>query len=178
MLSEKTCTLCKETKQIIDFSFDQRNNRHLARCKLCISRKTAEWRKRNYEKYRSYNKEWNEQNYNKTLASKRKYRDANKEEIKAKSRLSSKENPQWSVRRTLIRRRNFANCLKFKISAKEIYKLRAANCFYCEKPGPSELDHVIPISRGGSHGIGNLLPACRFCNASKSDQTIMEWRTK
>jgi len=33
-----------------------------------------------------------------------------------------------------------------------------------------ELDHVIPLSKGGLHVESNLRCACRKCNAEKSDQ--------
>jgi 5-methylcytosine-specific restriction endonuclease McrA len=29
------------------------------------------------------------------------------------------------------------------------------------------LDHVVPISQGGSHGLENVVAACRSCNRSK-----------
>lgn len=38
------------------------------------------------------------------------------------------------------------------------------------------MDHVVPVSRGGWHAIGNILPACRSCNAKKQRRTIAEWR--
>ncbi len=49
-------------------------------------------------------------------------------------------------------------------------------CAYC---GANELltqDHVVPLSRGGRHAIGNLLPACGTCNSSKGARLLMEWR--
>lgn len=30
-----------------------------------------------------------------------------------------------------------------------------------------ELDHVVPLSRGGPHTVANLVPACLRCNRSK-----------
>jgi 5-methylcytosine-specific restriction endonuclease McrA len=48
-------------------------------------------------------------------------------------------------------------------------------CAYCDRPY-EHLDHVIPLSRGGWHSIGNLLPACEFCNIQKHSKTITEWR--
>jgi len=41
---------------------------------------------------------------------------------------------------------------------------------------PLEWDHVIPIARGGTHSIGNLVPACRRCNRNKHVKFISEWR--
>lgn len=45
-------------------------------------------------------------------------------------------------------------------------------CRYCaDTSGPFELDHVIPVSRGGRNKIDNLVVACRTCNRRKSDRT-------
>lgn len=49
-------------------------------------------------------------------------------------------------------------------------------CCYCRENRPLTFDHVIPVIRGGRHSIGNALPACASCNASKNRRTVMEWR--
>lgn len=51
-------------------------------------------------------------------------------------------------------------------------------CAYCGCSEPLTKDHVIPIARGGRHSIGNLLPACRRCNASKRNSLLVEWRAR
>jgi 5-methylcytosine-specific restriction endonuclease McrA len=44
-------------------------------------------------------------------------------------------------------------------------------CAYCG--GPFEhLDHVIPLSRGGTGWPANLRPACKACNLSKHDRPL------
>jgi 5-methylcytosine-specific restriction endonuclease McrA len=43
-------------------------------------------------------------------------------------------------------------------------------CVYCGQEMPDEaltLDHVEPRMRGGDHSEGNLVAACRACNAEK-----------
>lgn len=66
----------------------------------------------------------------------------------------------------------------YLITLAEVYKLVASPCFYCGKTGRSTIDHVIPIELGGVDGVGNLVAACKSCNSSKSDLTIMQWRLK
>ncbi|MBC8395048.1 MAG: HNH endonuclease [Deltaproteobacteria bacterium] len=47
------------------------------------------------------------------------------------------------------------------------------SCAYCKKPFtvdlPATQDHVIPVSKGGTHTKGNVVPCCRECNSSKGD---------
>jgi 5-methylcytosine-specific restriction endonuclease McrA len=37
------------------------------------------------------------------------------------------------------------------------------------------IEHVIPISKGGVHGLRNIIPACPRCNFSKSNHEVHEW---
>ena len=58
---------------------------------------------------------------------------------------------------------------------REMNALLSSPCVGC---GVDEvtLDHIIPISRGGRHAVGNLQPLCRACNGSKGARTNIEWR--
>lgn len=42
------------------------------------------------------------------------------------------------------------------------------------EPNAPELDHVVPLSRGGEHSYANTDCCCRACNLDKSDQTLEE----
>lgn len=59
-------------------------------------------------------------------------------------------------------------------------------CYLCSVPTPSELrgthhphapelDHVTPLSRGGSHTYTNIRGACRACNIGKSDLDVYQY---
>lgn len=51
-------------------------------------------------------------------------------------------------------------------------------CAYCSAKPAEHKDHVIPISRGGSDSIGNILPACASCNLSKGGLLLIEWKRR
>lgn len=54
-------------------------------------------------------------------------------------------------------------------------------CAYCGATGmPLQRDCVQPLSRGGRYTVTNIVPACRTCNASKSNDEVTSWlrRTK
>lgn len=48
-------------------------------------------------------------------------------------------------------------------------------CAYCGSAGRMEIEHAIPIARGGTHAIGNILPACSRCNQNKHANPIEDW---
>lgn len=58
----------------------------------------------------------------------------------------------------------------------EIVSLYGSLCAYCEKliPNPTQ-DHLIPLSKGGSHTADNIVPACLSCNSSKGNKDLDEF---
>ncbi len=65
-------------------------------------------------------------------------------------------------------------------------KLRAIypnKCMWCGveltmkfgRRNTSTVDHIMPISKGGSNSIGNQVLACHNCNSARGDMTITEF---
>lgn len=48
-------------------------------------------------------------------------------------------------------------------------------CAYCGAEGDLQVEHVIPISKGGEHHLGNIVPACQRCNYSKATNEAEAW---
>ena len=49
-------------------------------------------------------------------------------------------------------------------------------CQYCGKSSPEvvlEVDHVTPVSKGGTNEFENLITSCRECNRGKSDHEVI-----
>ena len=74
------------------------------------------------------------------------------------------------------------NSKLWKKISKDILKRDNYTCAYCGKRGGIlEIDHILPISRGGSDNKSNLVTSCRHCNRQKKDKTVEEfikWRIK
>lgn len=48
-------------------------------------------------------------------------------------------------------------------------------CTYCEDTLAVEIDHIVPITKGGTGERINLTPVCRSCNARKGDMYLAEF---
>lgn len=52
-------------------------------------------------------------------------------------------------------------------------------CAYCStRTRRLTIDHIIPVSRGGRHSIGNALPACLSCNSSKGALLLIQFKVR
>lgn len=51
-------------------------------------------------------------------------------------------------------------------------------CAYCGERKKLTLDHVIPLTLGGRHSIGNILPACTRCNQRKGSKLLSQHRKR
>jgi hypothetical protein len=64
------------------------------------------------------------------------------------------------------------------LSAAEWTAVKAAwgGCAYCGASGvPLQKDCVQALSRGGRYTLGNIVPACASCNASKCNAEVTGW---
>lgn len=68
------------------------------------------------------------------------------------------------------KRKKLSTSLRF-----EVFKRDAFTCQYCGSRAPEvvlELDHIEPISKGGSDELLNLITSCWQCNRGKGDRRL------
>jgi 5-methylcytosine-specific restriction endonuclease McrA len=187
----KTCARCGQIKTAGEFSPDRRALSGLqTRCKTCLAQLAREKRLREPEKSRLLQREWRLANPAADKARKLRYKLKNPDKAKQYAAEYRIENPEktakamsrWrksnpdKVRLYSTRRRAWLKAAKtFEISPREMWHLYNDQCFYCDSQSQT-IDHVIPLSRGGNHGIGNLVPCCFACNNSKNNKFITEWK--
>lgn len=122
-----------------------------------------EWRARDPERDKAYMAKWRDANRARLLE----YRKEHRIQIKAKKH------------EYMARRYNAVG----KYTASEfraVVALYEGKCAYCGNPPLDgqrlEADHAMPLSRGGSNSIENILPACHLCNVRKRDRTPEEFK--
>jgi 5-methylcytosine-specific restriction endonuclease McrA len=57
----------------------------------------------------------------------------------------------------------------------EVLEMYGNVCASCGTSDDIAIDHIIPLSRGGSNTKENIRPLCRACNVSKSNKMPDEW---
>lgn len=60
------------------------------------------------------------------------------------------------------------------VNRREVLRRDHHTCQYCGSTHNLTLDHVVPLSRGGSHTWDNVVTACERCNQCKGNRTPEE----
>jgi|SRR6185503_10327642 len=151
------------------------------------------------ERTRASNNAWYQRNRDKRHEHNRRYRQEHGDELRARERERSRGNyakdprarldyyKQWRSRnleraRAYVRvsgnkRRAVAAGTHFTFAEwEELLRHHAGHCAFCGSTERIEADHRIPLYRGGSNEINNILPACRRCNRRKHRKTEEEFR--
>ena len=167
-------------------------------CKACVFERTRERRaaglenkekvraghKRSYwrhpERRRANSLRWYYKNRERITARFREYLEKNRDRRLAEMREWHKANPE--KHRANIQRRRARELSAPGHCTGEQWEARLAyfghRCRYCGTDERLGMDHMIPLSRGGSAWPSNLVPCCNRCNRSKGDKTFFEFMVR
>ena len=175
LIAKKYYEKNKEKKRLAAQKY-RKENPELSR--LAVKKYKEKNREEVLRKFREYNarrsqlpeykekvKKWNRERY---------YRDVEKSRAYYREKNAQrKEAISATNREQKLKRKNVKT---FQVTKAELHKITSSDCCNCGKTGPSTIDHIIPVSRGGVHSIGNLQPLCKSCNSRKSNRVMTEWR--
>lgn len=158
-MTEKRCPRCKETKPITEFGKDKRNKNGLnVYCKTCKKKYNDEQREYRIEYYK---------------------RKPRFERCREYSKRYRKEHPDYRRKNNINRRARIKNSEgnTSTIEINECLLFFNYECAYSGVPLTEghHLDHIIPISKGGSSDIHNLVPCLPTINLQKSIKDFDEW---
>ena len=176
--SSKQCSKCGEVKTLEVFSRDRRTrDGRMSWCKACH----AEYlRTPGYRELK--------RRYDQSVAGRGSQRQYRHSEIGRKThREAVRRHNQTVVGRVAKVRRSHARRARkaqvggiLTLTVLNLVSLQGGVCAYCERPfsdvRPPTIDHVIPLSRGGTNDDSNVVAACRSCNSSKGSRTAVEFQ--
>ena len=138
--------------------------RHYERNREQVYERTKAGRLANPERHREYVRVCNRKNVKKRSAYMQAYRQANPEWFRV-----------WN--RNLKLRRKGVPGQHRPHQIRLIYESQAGLCYYCSSPllGVFQVDHMVPVARGGTNWPSNLCCACGGCNQAKRTLTAEEF---
>ena len=140
-------------------------------------KRTSDWVIKNKERVKEYRKEKYQAQkedrlaYSKQRLERKRADPAWVEKERARKRAQHKKNPETKrchvrKRRARIRGADGSHNAKDIAALLDLQKHKCVYCGTCLKDG-YEVDHIIPISRGGSNWPSNIQILCKDCNRSK-----------
>lgn len=204
----KKCSKCRELKDESEFNKHVRCKDGLESCcRFCKSvnrdkerakELSAAWRAANPERAKANRDAWLSKHPEVLTRSQRNWRINHKERVQEYTRKYRASHRDAIKKRTnQYRNRNKDKVKHWRALRK--YRERGAPgshshvewlekcslsswlCFYCGTLLDQKTvtrDHVVPISRGGSNDIDNIVPCCSSCNSKKKDKAIEEFCAK
>lgn len=162
------CDVCCEARRAYD------RKRYEARRDEVIARSAAR-RKAKREEVRAYQREWYKRNREVVQERSRQWYRENTEratEALRAYRATERGRLVHNTSNSQRRARGVGQATTEQVAARMAYF--GNKCAYCG--GPFEhVDHVKPLSKGGSQWPSNLRPACRPCNLSKGTKSLQEF---
>ena len=140
-----------------------------------ISEKGRKYREENPERIKAYGEKYRAENSGLMTAYAADRRKSNPQKVKDQKKKWAEENPEalrtgWRNRRA--RKRNAPGKLSKDISGVLFHK-QNGRCIYCQVDLTTvvqHLDHIMPLSRGGSNTDDNVQLLCARCNLRKNDK--------
>ena len=189
-ISERRREWSKNNKEIIKERqhkwYAEHGKEYYERNKEVLNERTRKWRKNNKDKIKAQAARWLAEN----PGYYREYHKKNKEAINARSLKWAKDNPiktreKRSKQRALKAEVTIGDLSEIKkvydIAEKDtdvVCYLRLDGCPYANGEkiaiGDRHVDHIKPLSRGGSHTASNLAISCSKCNLRKGARLLEE----
>jgi 5-methylcytosine-specific restriction endonuclease McrA len=188
-MAAKKCSKCGEEKPLVQFyKHPECKDGHRPDCKACnYAGNRARF---SPEKHREYNRAYRAKNPNKDreyyeknkavlLPKMAEYNRRNWEAYLAKMRAWRKDNPEkvqvWvRNRRAKLKGLNGSHTID---DIKALLEAQQGLCVYCrcDIRESFQVDHIVPVAKGGSNDKSNLQLLCKTCNLDKRDKDPHEY---
>lgn len=178
----KTCTKCGESKPESGFYADKRRPAGLqSECKQCVKARSRVNHEANRERGLERRRAYYAMNRDRQRQVMREWYLANREQHAALARKWRHENPQRKRDMEQNRRARAGGYHVEDVDRMVVLAIYEGCCGICGEPVDAErfdIDHIVPIARGGMHSYENVQPAHGRCNQSKKNRLMHEHRAR
>lgn len=144
-----------------------------------VSAVNKSWRERNLERVKENAKRYADENAEAIKEKARIYREANRESIRERRRLSYQKDKTkaYSDRHIYRARKNNAGGKFTMDQIGELAERQKYRCVVCKGSIRKKyhIDHIVPLSRGGTNYIENIQLLCPECNLQKGAKDPVEF---
>lgn len=170
--THKACIHCGGVKPVVEFD-GSRNC-----CKACRRARARKWSEENPERRREQRRRYYERHKDRVNEQARQWVEANPKKRREVARRHNHkrfaENPQYWADRFYqygqVRRARLMDAPGEGATLAELIAVHGELCYICQTAKANTVDHVFPLSKGGTNYFSNLMPACRPCNSRKSNK--------
>lgn len=158
------------------------HGRHWRKANLEKSRELCrEWHRANPEKVKASAKAWVAANRAKVRANFNRWSDANRERVRALQKAWNEAHPEelkfmrrlGRIARREREARNGGKCTREGLLS--VFERCGGRCVVCGTADNIEVDHIMPVRRGGTNNPDNLQLLCHDHNMEKRDRHPIEW---
>ena len=189
----KTCYKCNQIKPLSDFYFRKDTKSHRNECKYCtkaakairesvpgVKELRAEKEKQRRIDKKDQIKAVRDRRYADPIQRQILKENSKRTYLKLKAFkpeiLKEANSTQRAKRKTHINATTSATKAEIRAWLKEEAKICSYCGIHCENR--YQIDHIDPLSRGGTHTIDNFTIACPACNSSKNATSLLIWMAK
>ena len=187
------CKVCeKQYKQANREKYAEYQKQYLQENREKAAEYQKQYKQENREKIAERDKQYYQANREKILERKKQYYQANREKLAEYKKQYDQENREklaeygkqyfqknreafyaHNQKRRALKRNAAGIATAADIKAR--FNYHGNRCYYCGCDGNMQIEHRIPLSRGGTHWPANIVPACERCNKSKGAKTEKEF---
>lgn len=143
---------------------------HKSECKQCSSNSANNWNKAHRERKNVSNRKWRNTHREYNARKAKEWRDEHYEQYRENINKWNENNRDKWLNYPKKRRAKILSAPINDLTQEQWEHIMAAynyRCAYCGKKTMLTRDHIIPLSKGGSHTASNIVPACQSCNSTK-----------
>lgn len=183
-LDMKKCGYCGVRKPTTHEYFYANSGRSTgldSTCKVCAKNRAYQWYRDNKERGKASRQHWHETNRKRANARNAKRRIEYPEKVKAEIKDWITKNPEkfYAIQRNYRNRKLGASGMHTGDDIKQLFVEQRGLCAGCKiLLVKYEVDHIMPLSLGGSNDKANLQLLCKPCNLSKGHKHPTIWNAR